>query len=414
MTSWRADNPMTESVNLTVGSEPWTFTLPVGKLLSLSRTAEPQSDASPGEMMRAALEEPLGLGASLRSAVTPDDQIVIVVEERVPRLLDLLVSLFQHLVGGGIRLGNVTLLVPATSLQQPWLDDLPDELGDIHLEVHDPENREKIAYLATTKSERRVYLNRKIVEADLLIVLSRRGFDPKLGYSGAAAFLFPQFSDAETIAAYPKEFSTAKRPEEPNPLRVEAKEILKLLGAPFLVQVIEGYGDSIAEVLVGLPTSTTDGVASLKKRWLARVERKADLVIAAVAGSADRIDFRDLATAAATARRALGAGGQLVLLTTAAPPLDDSGDLLLKVDGPAMALKRIAAAKPDDAMPGTFWAYAAKKASLYVASGWPDELVEELFATPIHTAGEVQRLIDAADTVLFLPDAHKMFVEVGA
>ena len=178
MTSWRADNPMTESVNLTVGSEPWTFTLPVGKLLSLSRTAEPQSDASPGEMMRAALEEPLGLGASLRSAVTPDDQIVIVVEERVPRLLDLLVSLFQHLVGGGIRLGNVTLLVPATSLQQPWLDDLPDELGDIHLEVHDPENREKIAYLATTKSERRVYLNRKIVEADLLIVLSRRGFDP--------------------------------------------------------------------------------------------------------------------------------------------------------------------------------------------------------------------------------------------
>jgi len=37
-----------------------------------------------------------------------------------------------------------------------------------------------------------------------------------------------------------------------------------------------------------------------------------------------------------------------------------------------------------------------------------------LFATPIHTPAEVQRLIDAAETVLFLPDAHKMFVEVGA
>ena len=104
----------------------------------------------------------------------------------------------------------------------------------------------------------------------------------------------------------------------------------------------------------------------------------------------------------------------MVLLTTAAPRLDDSGDLLLKVEEPAVALKRIAAAKPDDAMPGTFWAFAAKKVSLYVAAGWPDELIEELFATPVHTVGEVQRLIDAAESVLFLQDAHKMFVEVGA
>ena len=116
----------------------------------------------------------------------------------------------------------------------------------------------------------------------------------------------------------------------------------------------------------------------------------------------------------ATGRRALEPNGRLVLLTTAAPPLDDSGDLLLKVDEPATALKRIAKAKPVDAMPGTFWAYAAKKARLFVASGWPDALVEELFATPIADAAEVQRLIDAAGSVLFLPDAHKTFVEVGA
>ena len=285
---------------------------------------------------------------------------------------------------------------------------------DADPDVHDPGNRDKLAYLATTKGERRVYLNRKIVEADLLVVLTGRGFDPRIGYSGGAAFLFPRFSDAETIAKYPKEFKTATRPEDPNPQRSEAKEILKLLGAPFLVQVIDGVGNTVAEVFVGLPVSTSDGAAGLKRNWLGKVDRKADLVIAAVSGSDGRITFRDLATAAATARRALESGGRLVLLTTAAPLLDDSGDLLLKVEEPATALKRIAAAKPDDAMPGTFWAFAAKKVSLYVAAGWPDELIEELFATPIHTAGEVQRLIDAAESVLFLQDAHKMFVEVGA
>ena len=405
---------MVESVNLIVGSETWGFTLPVGKYLSLSRGTVPAGRAIPADLLRAAMERPIGLGAPMSRAVTPDDSVVILVDESTPSLAELIVALLQNLAEAQVQLGNVTLLVPAGSRQQPWLDDLPDELADIHLEVHEPENRDKLAYLATTKAERRVYLNRKIVEADLLIVLSRRGFDPKLGYSGAAAFLFPHFSDTETIAAYPKEFATTSRSEEPNPLRREAKEILKLLGAPFLIQVIEGFGDTVAEILVGLPPSTSDGAVSLKQHWLGRVDRKADLVIASVSGSNDRIAFRDLATAAATARRVLEPGGRLVLLTTAAPPLDDSGDLLLKIDDPATALKRIAAAKPDDAMPGTFWAFAAKKVSLYVAAGWPDELIEELFATPIHTPAEVQRLIDAAESVLFLPDAHKMFVEVGA
>ena len=405
---------MTESVTLTVGSDPWTFTLPADKIVPLIRAVEPDGSASATAAMDAALERLFGLEVPLRRAVTPDDRTVILIDERLPHLPELLVALLRHLQSARIDPANVTLLVPAHSRDQRWLEELPDDLGDVQVEVHAPENREKIAYLATTLAGRRVYLHRKIVEADLLIILSGRSFDPKLGYSGGAAFLFPQFSDAETLAAYPTTFSTAKRPEEPNVLRAEAKEILKLLGAPFLAQVIEGYADSVAEVLAGLPSVSAEGVRRLKGRWLGRVGRKADLVVAAVSGSPERIGFRELATAVATARRALEPNGRLVLLTTAATPLDDSGDLLLKVDEPATALKRIAKAKPVDAMPGTFWAYAAKKARLFVASGWPDALVEELFATPIADAAEVQRLIDAAGSVLFLPDAHKTFVEVGA
>ena len=405
---------MTESVASTVGIEPWTFIVPDAKRLTLNRVAEPLGSDAPAELMAAALERPFGLEVPLRRAVTPDDHAVILVDERLPHLAELLVPLLRHLRSAHVDPANITLLVPAHSRDQRWVDELPDDLGDVQVEVHAPENREKIAYLATTKGERRVYLNRKIVESELLIVLSGRGFDPRVGYSGGAAFLFPQFSDAETLAAYPTAFRTTKRPEEPNPLRTEAKEILKLLGAPFLAQVIEGPGDSIAEVLVGLPSASGEGVRLFKDRWFGRVERKAELVIAAVSGSPGRIGFRELASALATARRVLEPNGRIVLLTTAAPPLDDSGDLLLKVEEPVTALKRIAKAKPADAVSGTFWAYAAKKARLFVASGWPDTLAEELFATPVHTPAEVQRLIDAAGSVLFLQDAHKMSVEVGA
>ncbi len=53
------------------------------------------------------------------------------------------------------------------------------------------------------------------------------------------------------------------------------------------------------------------------------------------------------------------------------------------------------------------WASAAARARLYLLSGLPAEVAEEAFATPLEQAPEVQRLLDAADSYLFLADADK-------
>ena len=86
---------------------------------------------------------------------------------------------------------NVTLLCEPSASQQPWLTDLPDAFEEVRLEVHDPKDRKKLAYLATTRKGRRLYLNRTAVDADQLVVLGRRTYDPLLGYSGAAGALYP-------------------------------------------------------------------------------------------------------------------------------------------------------------------------------------------------------------------------------
>jgi hypothetical protein len=58
-------------------------------------------------------------------------------------------------------------------------------------------------------------------------------------------------------------------------------------------------------------------------------------------------------------------------------------------------------------VPVLHWASAACHANINLQSGLADETVEELFATPLHEAREVQRLLDAGGSCLFLPDAHK-------
>jgi hypothetical protein len=83
------------------------------------------------------------------------------------------------------------------------------------------------------------------------------------------------------------------------------------------------------------------------------------------------------------------------------------------MDGPTGARKLLAKEKPDDWVACALWVFAAKSHSLFLASGYPDDVAEELFTTPIQTATEVQRLIDAGGRVLVIPDAHKAMVEIS-
>lgn len=402
---------MSESITLEIGHDRWTVHIPIERQLTIRRKRLPSAAESPAALLQSALENPVGLNAPLRRALTPDDRITIVVDEQLPNLGVLLRGFLEHLTAAHIDPRSVTLLVAKPSAQS-WLDDLPDEYGDVKVEVHVADDRDKLAYLATTKAGRRVYLNRSLVDADVVAVLSARRFDPTFGYSGAEVSIFPALADEESQAASAAEFLKGLPKEKRAVARAESLEILKLLGSTFLLQAIEGLGDTITAVVVGLADSTKAGVELLREYWSGTVNAEADLVIATISGSSDRIAFSDLAKAAAAGKKVLAPQGRLVVLSSAAPVLEEAAELLRKASTPASAHKRIAIAKPAEPAAANLWVHAANNAHLFVKSGWPDELAEELFATPLHTVTELQRLIDAAKRVLILPDAHKTRVKV--
>jgi nickel-dependent lactate racemase len=377
---------MSETVELAVGSGVWAVTIPADKRVPLVRGDTSAPAAGHVELLRAALDQTVGLNAPLRYAVTPDDHAVVVVDESLPHVGELVGELLAHLGQGGVKPASVTLLVPPPSGSQLWIDDLPDEFGDVHVEVHDPADVKKLAYLGTTKAGRRVYLNRSLVEAEFVVVLSGRKFDRTTGYAGAEASLFPVLSDAETRA----EFATVE-PADRSKVRAEAAVVAWQLGSPAFVQVIEGMGDAIAEVLVGLPESSPRGVERQNARWRGTVGSRADLVIVPVSGSPGRVTFHDLVTAVGCGRKVLKPDGRLVLVSDAAPEVDES---VPKEDRDR-------------------WARTAKKVHLFVAAGWDEDVVEDqLSATRLTSPAELQRLIAAAERVIVIPDAHKSRVEV--
>ena len=69
--------------------------------------------------------------------------------------------------------------------------------------------------------------------------------------------------------------------------------------------------------------------------------------------------------------------------------------------------------KPDDWPAAALWLRALRETNVFLASRYDPEVVEELFATPLASAAELQRLADAAVSVAVVIDAHKSVVDLA-
>jgi nickel-dependent lactate racemase len=380
--------------------------------IQLRRAAPVPALSDPAAAVQNALEQPHDF-PSLRRALTPDDHVAIAVDEHVPQLPRLLMPILEHVRGADVSAEAITLLCTPPSSGQPWLDEISDDLQDVRVEIHQPGDRRKLSYLATTRHGRRIYLNRSAVDADQLILLTRRAYDPMLGYSGAECALYPGLGDEATQQECATHLHADAPSRTPWPVRREAEEVAWLLGAPFLVQVIEGLGNDVAHVVAGTVQSSREGQRLLDLHWRVTTDRLADVAVASLSGNPARLEAADLARAFFSAARVVKPGGRIVVLTDAAPTLGPSLDLLRQREEPAAALQLVLHEKPADLATGFMWASAAEHARLYLLSGLPADTAEELFVTPLAHAGEVQRLLGPDTACLILPDAHKTLASVA-
>ncbi len=384
--------------------------IPAERLITLRRSAPAAPVADLAAVMRDALENPFHF-PPLRQALTPDDHVAIAVDETLPHLPKLLVPLLEHIRSAGVTPDAITLVCLPPSTGQEWALELPDEFQDVQVEVHQPGERRKLSYLATTRQGRRIYLNRSAVDADQLILLTGRGYDPRYGVSGAATALFPSLADDATQREFASKLSLDAPVNGPWPVQAEATEVAWLLGAPFLVQVIEGGGGEVLHILGGTVESNSEGQRLLDERWRVEAGQAADTVIASI--SKEAATFEDLAHAFYAAARVVRSGGRIILLTDAEPSLGRAAGIMEQQSDPVRALKIMLEEKPVDLAAGFLWASAAAKARLFLFTRLPAPSVEKLFATPLPNVEAVHALINSDESYLILPDAHKTLAIIG-
>lgn len=388
-------------IQLGYGLRQLELEVPAGCMVLPRQEDLPPPIEDPAAAIRAALEAPTRFPA-LRRALTPDDHVAIVVDEHLSQPGRLLVPIIEHVRSAQVPLETITLVCAPSARSQEWIDDLPEELLDVRLEVHAPGERRQLSFVATMKSGRRLYLNRTVADADQAIVLCGRGSCG--GCLAGASLLFPELSDEATrresidkIAAHHGK-SMAK----------ETEEAIWLLGAPFFVHVIEGLGNAVAAVITGLAETGTEAQRLQQERWAVSVPQQVRTVVAGISGTPAGHDFGVLARAARTASQFVEAGGRLVLLTDAAPARGEAFDLLRQGETPEEGMSLLHKKHPPGWSNAQAWAQAAGRARLYLLSTLPAETVEDLYAVPIENPSQVARLLQGEGSCVFLRDAHKV------
>ncbi len=416
-------------VAIAFGREQVEVTVPDEKLVVGRRGSAAPAIADVPSAVRQALEAPREFPA-LRQALTPDDHVTVVLGDlgdlgelgepgapgvpgaREAGRRDVLLAVLECLLAAGLHPDAITLLaLPGAPDSRGEVSVLADDFRGVRRETHDPTDRKKLAYLASTRAGRRVYLNRTLVDADQLIVLGTACYDPVLGYGGGLGEIFPWLSDEATRNEFLAKPSESTPGAKAWPARQEANEVGWLLGMPFLVQVIEGQAEEIAHVLAGAAGAVADEAHRLlDEHWRVTVDQSAELVVAGVSG---RQTFANVTRALACAARVVRPGGKIVILSRAGGALGPSTELLRGADDPAQALARVRQQHLPDSTSAWQLATAARQAQLFLLSEFPAATVEELFTTPLEHAGQVRRLIEAADSCLFLPDAQRTLAVIA-
>jgi len=362
----------------------------------------------PHEMaaIRESLEQPSDF-PPLRQMIVPGDRVAIALDPAIARPQPILEEIGRVLQEAGVEAEELTILAPWKVRTHLLLE---GSLAGATLAIHDSQDRGQLAYLAATKQGRRIYLNRILTDADVVIPVGRLGYDPIMGYQGPWSVIFPELSERAAIEAHRGRFRDDS--EEIEIARTgatldEAFEVSWLLGSQFHVGVVPGSA-GFAGVVCGKENAVRElGITMVDSCWTFEAESRAELVVAGIGGPGIPATMDDLAAGLATACQLVQHGGKIVVLSRVRADIGPAVRSLIDLEDP----KRRAAAlrgheTDDDYVAARRLAQALAWADVFVLSDLEPDLLDGLSLVALEDPEQGRRLVARSGSCSFISHAE--------
>jgi hypothetical protein len=354
-----------------------------------------------------ALQAPLDF-PSVEQAIVPGDRVVLAVDPSVPQMAEVVAQILNYFQGCGMPSAQFTVVVAghaqtdATALARL----LPD---DVAIELHDADDQTKVAYVAANKQGEPIYMNRSLVDADVVIpVMCARG-RTAIDYEGAYG-VFPLLTDRRTRGQF-YSLKQLANPAEHQRLTAWADEAAWWVGLLVAVQVVPAPDGGIAQVLAGSPQTLEAAVQeAMREVWQSSVDRTYDAVIALIDGGPGQQTWDSVARVLASATPLVSPDGALIICTELS---QRPGPALRKLKNPnrsedALA-RQLASDASDDALAASVLLESLDSSHVYLLSDLPREVVEGLGMSALQNLHQAENIIQQRSSCLVIGSAqHRM------
>ena len=384
--------------------------LPDDTLLAVYDEPLGESLDDPTAAIDAALGEPLNF-PPLAQATVPGDRIVLALDHGVPQATTVVAAVVNYLVEQGAAADHIAVLKTPAAVAAGERDprELLPELwrDEVALEVHRPDTAESLSLLASSRDGKPVYLNRTLLDADLVIPIGCLRHEPTIGYFGQYGGLYPTFADTKAQERFRKLQPPKKTRKSTKTAREEIDEVGWLLGTQFTVQALPGAAGRLLRVLAGeIPAVFRLGQAHYDSAWCCSVPCRASLVVASLAGGPDQQTWENLARALSAASQVLANGGAIALCTQLATEPGPAVSSLSQADDLEEALNRLRHDSAEDALLASELVRAMEQGRVYLLSRLDESLVEDLGMAPINDPEDVGRLARRHPSCIVLANAQ--------
>lgn len=353
-----------------------------------------------------ALREPIGF-PSLDTAVIPGDSVVFALDPSVPQLPEIVLAAAAWFAERGASLSNLSAVVafPGDSAAERIRQHLEHAGMSIEVQAHDADDSEQIAYLAANEASDAIYLNRKLVDADVVIPITCARLDSSLDGLGTFS-VFPLLSNRKTRGRF-YAFEKLREEEKRHELRKWSEQAGWWLGILASLQVIPGVQGGLQSILCGATESLHEATQLAMADAWTPPDQLADVVIALVDGPDYQQSWFSIARAIFSASRLARPGGSIVVCSELNTPAGNGLKKLRQTDKSAEEISRwLSNSDYDDAIAASVVLEATTDNHVYLASGLRKDTVESLRMGIVSSQEELGRLVRSLDSCIIIESAQ--------
>lgn len=274
------------------------------------------------DIVRAALAAPIG-SRRLRDIVGPGESVAILVNDitRLTRTDLMLEPLFEELARAGVS-DNDVFITYALGIHRPQTESERRQIvgNAIYERVrtydHDCRDTAGLVHIGRTSFGNEVWINRRVREADRIILTGEIIYHLIAGYSGGRKSLVPGVAGFETTTFNHRMiFHPGSRPGllDGNPAHEDLLEACSLAEPDFLLNVVLRPDGSLARAAAGhYDQAHRAGCRAVDELLRVEIGEPYDLLIASAGGHPVDIDLRQAHKGLENACLALKPGGTIV------------------------------------------------------------------------------------------------------